>query len=165
MHEPQPTSKITHLCPSGHRLSGGAELVGKTVKCPRCGAAFVFAPSAEAPPTSPSAPVNDDRRVTDTRVMRILGDHPSPPVSSEPAPPVNAEAKGFTDTGVMRILGDVSHLPPPPEERQETPTRPCPRCEVPIPETAAVCEHCNCYVGVMPRFMSNLSGENPSQRS
>lgn len=108
--------KIAVACPSGHRLRGDSKLVGKTVTCPRCKTNFVFAPTTQR--------------------------HP------------DAE-KSVTDTGVMRILGDMGALPPAPE-RVEVKTRPCTRCGVAISESLAVCNHCNCYVGVMPSFMRQM---------
>ena len=64
----QPTNQtVTTVCPSGHKVRGRADLVGKTVKCPRCEIPFVFALTVK--PTPNSTP----REVTDTGVMRILG--------------------------------------------------------------------------------------------
>ena len=116
--------KIAVACPSGHRLRGDSKLVGKTVECPKCETDFVFAPT--------------------------LSRHP------------DAE-KTVTDTGVMRILGDMGSLPPAPE-RQSVETRPCTRCGVAISESLAVCNHCNCYVGVMPSFMRSM-GPGEGQRA
>ena len=75
MNKLQPENTITVSCPSGHRLRGGFEMFGKNVKCPRCQAAFVFAPA--------KANDSDHRAVTDTGVMRILGDMPQ--VTAPPA--------------------------------------------------------------------------------
>lgn len=69
------------------------------------------------------------------------------------SPPENRKV---TDTTVMRILGDSPALPPMPENVREPEQRPCPRCAVSIKKDANVCQHCNCYVGVMPRFMKNM---------
>lgn len=77
--------KITVSCPAGHRLRGDSRFVGKTVKCPRCQVQFVFAPTS---PTSDIRSVLDDR-ITDTGVMRILGDSPSP----GPIPAVTESAR------------------------------------------------------------------------
>ena len=71
-------------------------------------------------------------------------------VISAPAP------SQVTDTGVMRILGDVTNPAPAPIESNEVSTRPCPRCGMGIGNDAPVCEHCKCYVGVMPRFMTDM---------
>jgi hypothetical protein len=62
-----------------------------------------------------------------------------------------------TDTGVMRILGDMA-VTPHAEASPEVAHRPCSRCGVAIPETLSVCSHCNCYVGVMPSFMKQITG-------
>jgi hypothetical protein len=67
--------EITAYCPSGHRVRGPRAFGGRMVKCPKCAAEFLFV--SPAPKT-----------VTDTGVMRILGDSPSipppPPARSEP---------------------------------------------------------------------------------
>ncbi|KAA5545241.1 hypothetical protein FYK55_06140 [Roseiconus nitratireducens] len=55
--------QMTCQCPNGHKLRGNVELIGKTIRCPRCSETFVFGYQVR-----PS--------VTDTAVMRILGDGP-----------------------------------------------------------------------------------------
>ena len=84
----QSNTKITVSCPSGHRLRGGPDLIGKMVKCPRCQWQFIFAPETK--------------------------------------------------------------------REEAVSMRPCPRCHVSIPESVAVCDHCNCYVGVLPSFMREM---------
>lgn len=74
------SSKITVSCPSGHRLRGDITLSGSTVRCPKCQQAFVFAPSSNEA-GHPAAAAEKHSRVTDTGVMRILGE-------SEPLPPL-----------------------------------------------------------------------------
>ena len=96
--------QIAANCPNGHKIKGPRRMAGRLVRCPRCQAEFWFqAPAA--------------REVTDTGVMRILGDDPLPP------------------------------LPPPPRIRTEPTTRPCPRCEQTISLSSTVCKHCSCFVG------------------
>ena len=114
-------TKITMSCPSGHRVRGGANLVGHTVRCPKCQAEFVF---------------------------------------GEKTPP--AEPKEVTDTGVMRILGEMSDSDMP-AQGGEVALRPCSRCGVAIPESLTVCSHCNCYVGVMPSFMKQITDSLPNR--
>ena len=109
--------KMTVACPSGHRIRGDRSLSGSRIRCPRCAAEFLF---AEVPESA------GETTVSDTAVMRILGDIPAPSV---------------------------------PEATLEE-TRTCPRCQVSMSMNAAVCEHCNCYVGVMPTFMQKLTSEN-----
>jgi hypothetical protein len=111
-------NKVTAACPSGHKLRGKPSLVGKTVKCPRCEAEFVFALTFK--------------------------------------PSTSAEAKEVTDTGVMRILGTMESVPPPPKRRVKT-DRPCTRCGTSVPENTTVCSNCNCYVGVLPTFLKEMS--------
>ena len=115
-------STMVMACPSGHRVRGGIELAGQTVRCPKCRAQFVFAPR----PATPSA---------------------------------GGDPNEVTDTGVMRILGDME-VSPKPEASPEVAHRPCSRCGVAIPETLSVCSHCNCYVGVMPTFMKQITGNS-----
>jgi uncharacterized C2H2 Zn-finger protein len=115
MNDNTANSKITVSCPAGHRLRGDIQMAGNTVRCPKCSVEFVFAPLK-----------------SDAAVNRAV-----------------------TDTGVMRILGDSPELPPIPEKKMAT-DRPCPRCGILMSINASVCKHCNCYVGVMPRFMQDL---------
>lgn len=110
--------KVTAACPSGHRVRGKASLVGKTVRCPRCEAEFVFALTFK--------------------------------------PSAATEAKEVTDTGVMRILGSMDAVPPAPKRRSKA-ERPCPRCSTAVPENTPVCTHCNCYLGVLPTFLHEMS--------
>ena len=110
--------KVTAACPSGHKVRGNANLVGKTVRCPRCEVEFVFALTFK-----PSAAV---------------------------------EAKEVTDTGVMRILGSMDAVPPAPKRRAKT-ERPCSRCGASVAENTPVCTHCNCYLGVLPTFLHEMS--------
>ncbi len=152
MNTPQSDNKITVACPSGHRLRAGTEMVGKTVACPKCQAKFVFAPMKATP--SEHAPAS--RGVTDTGVMRILGDMPKTSQPEKPQRP--PENRAVTDTGVMRILGDVTDLRQAPQPSSVA-LRPCSRCGVPIPESLAVCNHCHCYIGVMPTFLKQLSND------
>jgi hypothetical protein len=49
-------------------LRGKAELIGKTIRCPRCSETFVFGYQIR-------------EEVTDTAVVRMLGDAPPPPPS------------------------------------------------------------------------------------
>ena len=75
MNENTANTKITVSCPAGHRLRGDIKMAGSTVRCPKCSVEFVFAP------VKSETPVN--QAVTDTGVMRILGESPvlpPPPV-------------------------------------------------------------------------------------
>jgi hypothetical protein len=119
MNENTANTKITVSCPEGHRLRGDIKMAGNTVRCPKCSVEFVFAP-----------------------------------LKSEAA-----VERAVTDTGVMRILGDSPELPLIPEKKRAT-DRPCPRCGISMSMNASVCNHCSCYVGVMPRFMQDLFPED-----
>lgn len=111
-------NKVTAVCPSGHKVRGKSTLVGKTVRCPKCQLAFVFALTVK--------------------------------------PSARTQAKEVTDTGVMRILGSMDAVPPAPKRRIRT-ERPCSRCGTAVPDNAAVCANCNCYLGVLPAFLSDMS--------
>ena len=115
MNKTYHSSKITVTCPQGHRLQAGSLLVGKTVRCPKCHSKFVFAPTKTEPKKQP---------VTESGVMRILGEMPQAPAADSIA---------------------------------SVPMRPCSRCGIAIPESLAVCSHCNCYVGVLPAFMRQMT--------
>ncbi|MCC6511638.1 MAG: hypothetical protein IT423_21240, partial [Pirellulaceae bacterium] len=69
--------------------------------------------------------------------------------------------KTLTETGVMRLLGDVTPVPAPPDETPKS-TKNCNRCHLPISIHANVCEHCKCYVGVLPSFLSQMIAEGKS---
>jgi hypothetical protein len=75
MLEPVNASKISTLCPSGHKLRGNSGLIGRTVKCPRCSCEFVFELTLNR--TSKTG----GKQVSDTGVMRILGDMSALPPS------------------------------------------------------------------------------------
>ena len=69
MSHPETESKITMACPSGHRVRGGVEMLGRTVRCPKCQVQFLFSPESKR-----TTPTVESRKMTDTGVMRILGD-------------------------------------------------------------------------------------------
>lgn len=75
--------KITVFCPSGHRLRGGTELMGKTVRCPRCECEFIFAPTI---PERTSDDYPSRTPVSESRVMAILGELDQAPAKPNPKP-------------------------------------------------------------------------------
>ncbi|MEO1619034.1 MAG: hypothetical protein AAFV88_24495 [Planctomycetota bacterium] len=82
--ENQPTEQITCKCPRGHKLKGKPNLIGKSVRCPRCREKFVFGYQIR-------------EQVTDTAVVRLLGDAPAIP----PAPKkTGADLRSCTRCGV-----------------------------------------------------------------
>lgn len=117
-------TKVTSTCPSGHKVRGSIGFVGKTVRCPKCREKFAFG--------SDFTPKPNER-----------------------------DSSSVSDTGVMKILGDW-HATPDLSDREQVATKTCSRCGVSIPETSAVCFHCNCYVGAMPNFMKQIT-ENKTQ--
>ncbi|MDM4016714.1 hypothetical protein [Roseiconus lacunae] len=69
------SERVTCKCPGGHKVRGGSELIGKIVRCPRCKEKFVFGYQVR-------------ETVTDTAVVRLLGDGPTvpqAPSATEPA--------------------------------------------------------------------------------
>ncbi len=75
---------ITVFCPSGHRLRGGRELMGRRVICPKCQTQFDFAPEPTEPRPS-AAPAR--RTVSESGVMAILGDMQQSPPPPRQQPP------------------------------------------------------------------------------
>ena len=69
----QHSKTVKCTCPAGHKVRGPVALIGEMVDCPHCEIRFVF--GAKSP---------DQVSVTDTGVMRILGDLPAPETSSAP---------------------------------------------------------------------------------
>lgn len=66
-------------CPQGHKLRAGVALIGKMVRCPKCGETFVFGYAIR-------------ETVSDATVLRILGDarfrsQPEPARGRPPAVP------------------------------------------------------------------------------
>jgi hypothetical protein len=88
--KPSTNAKITLFCPSGHRLRGGTELMGRRVKCPKCKTEFVFAPTASEsrPAGSNRSDATSKRTVSESGVMAILGemDRSVPPPRRQPPP-------------------------------------------------------------------------------
>ena len=71
--------------------------------------------------------------------------------------------KTLTETGVLRLLGDIDPLPTPPEQPEPPKSKKiCQRCHQTISVHANVCEHCKCYVGVMPNFLTQMIAEGKS---
>lgn len=68
----------------------------------------------------------------------------------------------LTDCDILRILGKQTPLPPPPVAPHPPKTGPCPRCSARISKSANVCQHCQCYVGVMPDFLKRLCFARPN---
>lgn len=69
----QNSEQITCKCPRGHKLRGATQLIGKSVRCPRCSEKFVFGYHVR-------------ETVSDTAVVRMLGDAPAAPPMPETVP-------------------------------------------------------------------------------
>ncbi len=95
------TQKIKSCCPAGHPVRGDVAMAGQKVRCPRCDVSFVFAPPERAVVvSSPKA------GVTESSVMRILGDaDPSP--STPEFSPVQARTRSCPKCSVS-ILESVA---------------------------------------------------------
>ncbi|MEL7267466.1 MAG: hypothetical protein AAFP69_22020, partial [Planctomycetota bacterium] len=104
-------SLIVH-CSSGHRIRAGNALRGQTLPCPKCGGAVRVPMASES-----SDPLSD------TGIMRILGD----------LPPLPQQATSRIDDNQP-----TAHV--------------CPRCGTANPPTAAICRNCNCYTGSLPNL-------------
>lgn len=61
----QNEERMTCECPQGHRLRGPVSLIGKQIHCPKCQSEFIFGETYRL-------------HVSDTTVMRILGEGPKP---------------------------------------------------------------------------------------
>ena len=66
----RPIEQLTCKCPRGHKVRGKPSLIGKNVRCPCCGEKFVFGYFIR-------------ERVSDTAVVRLLGDAPKLPPAPE----------------------------------------------------------------------------------
>ncbi|SMP73435.1 hypothetical protein SAMN06265222_116124 [Neorhodopirellula lusitana] len=92
--------RFVALCPSGHRVRGPVSMRGKQVICPRCSATFTFGEDCTPKPAAieedSATDVLSPVSVTDTGVMRIIGDW---------KPPSN----GTSDWGPMVKMDTQSH--------------------------------------------------------
>lgn len=111
-------------CPEGHRLRASEKAIGKTLACPVCRSAVVV---QEATP-----PAMERDALSDTGVMRILGDYAMPSDQAEPV----------TETQVV-------------EGRQHV-ERECPQCGCGISQGVSICQSCRCYVGPVPDFFASF---------
>ena len=79
----QNNDRLTCECPSGHRLRGPVSLIGQQIKCPKCRCEFIFGETYK-------------NHVSDTAVVRILGEAPEPPR----IPALDAESRPCSRCGV-----------------------------------------------------------------
>lgn len=71
----------------------------------------------------------------------------------------------LTESSVVRLLGDVEPpaAPAPDDDVQSRKSRKiCQRCHHAISVHANVCEHCKCYVGALPNFLTQMIAEGKS---
>ncbi|RMF40252.1 MAG: hypothetical protein D6753_12105 [Planctomycetota bacterium] len=77
---------ILFRCPQGHKIRARRELAGQQGKCPRCGVKLTV---PELP--RPSGLEIKRDALTESALMRVLGDVPAPP----PPPPPKTEPKRY----------------------------------------------------------------------
>ena len=100
------TERMLCRCPHGHKLRGSVDLIGESVRCPRCNEKFVFGYQIR-------------ESISDTAVVRILGDAPSSSGSesdseSEPDPPACSSCGApVSDTAIVckPCLNSMGALP------------------------------------------------------
>ena len=82
-------------------------------------------------------------------------------------PVVVPQAKDeLTDTGVMRILDDANATGPAEQPKvTKAPSRLCPHCSAGISDSLAVCPQCQCYLGIVPRYLARLNESKASADS
>lgn len=78
------------------------------------------------------------------------------PNCGKPAVFPAAEKQAISDTGVMQILGLAEQTPDPPGPGKMVTYRVCPKCRQQVVTTLRVCNHCNCYLGVVPRIWNQI---------
>lgn len=102
---------ITFRCENNHKIRANENQAGQKGVCPKC-KCRVLVPSKE-----PKLP--QPRQMTESGVMRILGDAPAaPPMPSMPSP-----------------------------ELAKREFRKCPRCKKRLSPAVTLCQHCHLYVG------------------
>ena len=114
--------KIKVTCPNGHKLAAEERKAGKTVACPVCGVKLTI-------------PVPEDRKCTDSAVLRILG------IGDELLKATRGEKTkyDFPPEGSDLLLG--AH----PSKKQRN-TQICPQCDWEIDAGYTVCPHCHFYL-------------------
>ncbi|TWT84463.1 hypothetical protein CA13_59410 [Planctomycetes bacterium CA13] len=130
-------------CPSGHLLRAPERAIGRTLPCPVCQQPVTV--------TRPQDPLSD------TGVMRILGNQIMPIDLRQQPSPASTKRDELSDTGVMRILGDYKTSQQPVFTEEMPTMRRCPVCSRGVPDASSVCKHCHCYVGPSPDYMRSLN--------
>lgn len=74
---------VHFYCPEGHKIKAKQELAGKSGKCPRCNTP-ILVPEAATADASHLLP-QTRAAITESGVMRILGDAAPPPPMPEPS--------------------------------------------------------------------------------
>lgn len=142
-------SKIAASCPSGHPVRGDNRHLGRSVKCPECGAPFIFVPTL---PTSP----------TDASNQPDCGQSSKSPTDS--ARSTGLCDRRLTDTGVMRILAELTEA----ADSHSRPTKdghPCDHCGEIVGETQVVCPQCNRYLARLPHYLQRLVSRAVTSRN
>jgi hypothetical protein len=96
---------IRFRCPNGHKLRANAEMAGKTAACGKCGSRV-------------SVPTPASQKVTDTSILRILGD----------------------------VIPKADGAAVEPRETAQRMERDCPRCRISFSATLRICPRCKVYL-------------------
>ncbi len=105
------------VCAGGHRIHAAHRLGGQTLPCPKCGIPVLV-------------PKMKTDTLSDTAVLRILGDVTPPQVNESNASESNRQA-----------------------------VRACPRCSVKIGLYLSVCPFCQCYAGPVSDYWHKMLGD------
>lgn len=118
------SEKIKVVCPNGHKLAAEERKAGKTVACPVCGVKLTI-------------PVPENRKCTDSAVLRILGIGDELRKAAAGLPTRYDSAPEGSDL----LLGDRKKS----KERAYN-TQICPQCDWEIDAGYKVCPHCHFYL-------------------
>ncbi len=116
------SAKIKVTCPNGHKLAAEERKAGKTVSCPVCGVKLTI-------------PVPENRKCTDSAVLRILG------IGDE----LRKAAAGQPTSYDRPEEGSDLLLGPRMKEKTRN-TQICPQCDWEIDAGYKVCPHCHFYL-------------------
>lgn len=138
------TKPIRLRCPREHHLHAPPRAIGKTLPCPVCRAMVTVSLERRDP-------------LSDTSVLRILGDKIASIAAKQPPAPQPAKREELSDTGVMRILGDFPEQTPLPQTNSESSMRICTECDTSSSRHAAKANESTVYLGPAPDYMIELS--------
>ncbi|EMI57684.1 hypothetical protein [Rhodopirellula sallentina] len=125
----------TITCPQGHQLRASKRVFGKTLPCPVCKQLLtvpLFPPPPETDPVAADASAPEEKKdsLSDTGVMRILGDY---------------------------VARDEEHARDKSVDEKARTVRSCPVCDSSLSEAVTICKNCKCYVGPTPDFFKQFA--------